>query len=46
MNKITMLSIENITHSIDVWLNGMFSPNAVLLLESWIVWGERDRAFL
>jgi NADH-quinone oxidoreductase subunit H len=32
-----MLSIENITHSIDVWLNGMFSSNVVLLLESLIV---------
>ena len=32
-----MLSIENITHSIDVWLNSTFSPTAVLLLESLIV---------
>jgi NADH-quinone oxidoreductase subunit H len=32
-----MLSIENITHSIDAWLNGMFSSNVVLLLESLIV---------
>ncbi len=37
MNKITMLSIENITHSIDAWLNGRFSPTVVLLLESLIV---------
>jgi NADH-quinone oxidoreductase subunit H len=36
-NKKTMLSIENITHSIDAWLNGMFSSNVVLLLESLIV---------
>jgi len=32
-----MLSIENITHSIDAWLNGMFSSNVVLLLEALIV---------
>jgi NADH-quinone oxidoreductase subunit H len=35
--KITMLSIENITHSIDAWLNATFSPTVVLLLESVIV---------
>ena len=32
-----MLSIENITHSIDVWLNGTFSPTVALLLESVMV---------
>src|SRR5580698_7442384 len=32
-----MLSIENITHSIDVWLNGRFGPTVVLLVESLIV---------
>src|SRR5882757_2043028 len=32
-----MLSIENITHSIDAWLNGTFSPTVVFLLESLIV---------
>ncbi|GGB22258.1 NADH-quinone oxidoreductase subunit NuoH [Puia dinghuensis] len=32
-----MLSIENITHSIDVWLYGTFNPTAALLLESLIV---------
>ena len=37
MNIITMLSIENITHSIDVWLNGTFSPTVALLLESVMV---------
>jgi len=37
VNKITMLSIENITHSIDAWLNGTFSPGVVTLLESLIV---------
>lgn len=32
-----MLSIENITHSIDAWLNGAFNPTVVVLLESLIV---------
>ena len=32
-----MLSIENITHSIDVWLNSTFSPTVALLLESVMV---------
>jgi NADH-quinone oxidoreductase subunit H len=32
-----MLSIENITHSIDTWLNATFSPAIALLLESLIV---------
>jgi NADH-quinone oxidoreductase subunit H len=32
-----MLSIENITHSIDAWLNGAFSPAVALLLEALIV---------
>jgi NADH-quinone oxidoreductase subunit H len=32
-----MLSIENITHSIDAWLNATFSPTVALLLESVIV---------
>jgi len=32
-----MLSIENITHSIDAWLNGTFNPTVALLLESLIV---------
>src|ERR1700722_19167328 len=32
-----MLSIENITHSIDTWLNGTFSPTVALLLESVMV---------
>jgi NADH-quinone oxidoreductase subunit H len=32
-----MLSIENITHSIDTWLNGTFSPTIALLLESVMV---------
>jgi NADH-quinone oxidoreductase subunit H len=32
-----MLSLENITHSIDAWLNGRFGPTAVLLMESLIV---------
>ena len=36
-NKIAMLSIENITHSIDTWLNGTFSPTIALLLESVMV---------
>jgi NADH-quinone oxidoreductase subunit H len=36
-DKITMLSIENITHSIDAWLNGTFSPTIALLLESVMV---------
>jgi NADH-quinone oxidoreductase subunit H len=35
--EITMLSFENITHSIDVWLSGAFSPTVVVLLESLIV---------
>jgi NADH-quinone oxidoreductase subunit H len=32
-----MLSIENITHSIDAWLNGTFKPALALLLESLLV---------
>ncbi|HEX3933728.1 MAG TPA: NADH-quinone oxidoreductase subunit H, partial [Puia sp.] len=32
-----MLSFENITHSIDAWLNGTFSPTIALLVESLIV---------
>ena len=32
-----MLSIENITHSIDAWLNGAFPPAVALLLEALIV---------
>jgi len=32
-----MFSIENITHSIDAWLNSTFSPGLALLLESLIV---------
>ena len=32
-----MLSFENITHSIDMWLNGTFSPTMAVLLESLIV---------
>jgi NADH-quinone oxidoreductase subunit H len=35
--KITMLSIENITRSIDAWLNGAFSPTVVVLVESVII---------
>ena len=37
MNKITMLSIENITHAIDAWLNRAFDPTVALLLEYVIV---------
>jgi len=37
MKKITMLSIENITHSIDVWLNSTFNPTVAVVLESLIV---------
>jgi len=32
-----MFSIENITHSIDAWLNSTFSPGLALLLESLLV---------
>ncbi|HEV2482395.1 MAG TPA: NADH-quinone oxidoreductase subunit NuoH [Puia sp.] len=32
-----MLSIENITHSIDAWLNSAFNPTVALLLEYTIV---------
>jgi NADH-quinone oxidoreductase subunit H len=32
-----MLSIENITHSIDAWLNGTFSPAVATLLEGILV---------
>jgi NADH-quinone oxidoreductase subunit H len=32
-----MLSLENITHSIDAWLNATFSPTVVVLAESLIV---------
>jgi len=32
-----MFSIENITHSIDAWLNSTFSPGLALVLESLIV---------
>ena len=34
-----MLSIENITHSIDAWLNGTFSPAVATLLEGVLVGG-------
>jgi NADH-quinone oxidoreductase subunit H len=34
-----MLSIENITHSIDAWLNGAFSPSVATLLEGVLVGG-------
>jgi NADH-quinone oxidoreductase subunit H len=32
-----MLSIENITHSIDAWLNGTFNPAVATLLESVLI---------
>jgi len=32
-----MLSIENITHAVDVWLNARFSPIVVLITESLLV---------
>jgi NADH-quinone oxidoreductase subunit H len=35
--KFEMFSIENITHSIDAWLNAHCSPTMALLLESFIV---------
>ena len=32
-----MLSVENITHSIDAWLNGAFNPTVATLLEAVLV---------
>ena len=37
MNRKTMLSIENITESIDAWLNRTFNPTVVVLVESLII---------